>query len=366
MTVPPPTPPPDQPREDYVLAVQNLTKVFPGQRPLYQCVNLVVPADEILVIVGESGIGKSVFLSLLVGLIEPTEGEVWYRASKDDGGPVIDIPIHELAEQDMARIRTEVGIVFQESSLFDWMTVYENIELPLEKHPEVVEHWIEGFRARPKELCAHLTAAAQHLPPRLAALASTCSIDERATSTALEECLSLSRREFAAELIDACVLGRMSEVRLDVVSDRNKLPSELSGGMKTRVGIARTLALRPRVLLYDEPTAGLDPIMAKGVANAILDLQVQKVVRTSIVVTHDKELYWTLRAGTRTRLIYLHRGRFLDAEARPVNDILAHRAHLRRNPPPPPAREESGGERREPGRFLSEFTMQSWYEAARK
>ncbi|MBI4872675.1 MAG: ATP-binding cassette domain-containing protein [Candidatus Riflebacteria bacterium] len=349
---------------DYVLAVQGLTKVFPGQRPLYNGVNLVVGEGEILVIVGESGIGKSVFLSLLVGLLDPSSGEIWYRPVLEGASATVDLPIHALPEQDMAQIRTEVGIVFQESSLFDWMTVYENIALPLEHHPEVVDRWLTQFRTVPGRLCSHLAAAVDFLGPRLAALFGLCRDGGDAAQAAACELMDKAPDTFRAEVIEASVLARMAEVRLDVVADRDKLPGELSGGMKTRVGIARTLSLRPRVLLYDEPTAGLDPMMAKGVAQAILDLQLREIVRTSIVVTHDKELYWILKHGAPTRLIYLYRGQFLDATGERVDDrlVLADRA----GPPPivhaPPVELPKGvsNDRRDPRRFLAEFTTEQW------
>ncbi len=347
--------------QDYVLGVSGLSKIFLGQRPLYQGVNLVVKEGEIVVVIGESGIGKSVFLNLLVGLIDPTSGEIWYRFSDGAGGPGVNVPIHDLGENDMASIRKEVGIVFQESSLFDWMTVYENISLPMDSHPEVVDGWIEGFRAAPETMCERLSAAADHLPPRLGALYRICREGGPESQQALEEMLEESQDQIRSELIYASVLSLMAEVRLDVTSDREKLPSQLSGGMKRRVGIARTLALRPRALLYDEPTAGLDPVMGKGVANAILDLQVRKIVRTSIVVTHDKELYWTLRDGAPTRLIYLHRGRFIDEKGKPITDTL----YPDENHPVAPAVDDphSKGvelDRRDPMNFISEFTANGW------
>ncbi len=353
---------------DYVLGVQGLAMVFPNQRPLYNGVNLIVREGEIIVIVGESGIGKSVFLNLLVGLLEPTSGEIWYRPPHEPGSPHVDLPIHLLSEQDMTHIRTEVGIVFQESSLFDWMTVYENIALPLEHHPEIVDSWIDRFLRFPGALCRHLSAAAQFLPPRLAAIHNLCSQGDTSAMRILQEMLEESRESVRAEVIDASVMARMAEVRLDVVADRDKLPAQLSGGMKTRVGIARTLALRPRVLLYDEPTAGLDPVMAKGIAHAILELQTEKIVSTSIVVTHDKELYWTLRDGARTRLVYLYRGQFIDESGNVINDILTlpERPRAPVRPPVHPAGGlpgHLGEERRDPLRFISEFSAKGWRDA---
>jgi ABC-type dipeptide/oligopeptide/nickel transport system ATPase component len=249
------------------------------------------------------------------------------------------------------------------------MTVYENIALPLEHHPEVVDSWIDRFLRWPGALCRHLSAAAQFLPPRLAAIHSLCAQGDTSAMRILQEMLDESRESVRAEVIDASVMARMAEVKLDVVADRDKLPAQLSGGMKTRVGIARTLALRPRVLLYDEPTAGLDPVMAKGIAHAILDLQTEKIVSTSLVVTHDKELYWTLRDGAKARLVYLYRGQFLDESGNVIDDLLVlpDRPRAPAAPPRHPATGRPGTvpeERRDPLRFISEFSSEGWGHAS--
>lgn len=134
-------------------------------------------------------------------------------------------PINELSERGMNNVRKNMGMVFQEGALFDSMNVRENVAFALRRHTNHTE----------KEIC-----------------------------------------EIVRERIDA--------VGLHGVED--KLPSELSGGMRRRVGIARALALHPKILLYDEPTTGLDPILTDTIAELIVKMR-EKYDATSLVVTHD-------------------------------------------------------------------------------
>src|SRR5206468_3189060 len=136
-----------------------------------RALNLRIRRGEVVIIVGESGIGKSVFLKHLIGLEEPSRGSIWYHDVAEAG---IDVPIHSLSEPEMTNIRQEIGMVFQASSLFDWMTVQENIALPLEQHRDRLERKLEHFARFPNELlrlldrCPRLPDAFQALADRLA------------------------------------------------------------------------------------------------------------------------------------------------------------------------------------------------------
>jgi ABC-type transporter Mla maintaining outer membrane lipid asymmetry ATPase subunit MlaF len=655
------------PDGDYCLAVEGLRKRFDDGPELYSDLNLRIRHGEIVVIIGESGIGKSVFLKHLIGLEDPSAGSIWYRGT---GRRARDWPIHALPESEMASIRREIAMVFQATSLFDWMTVHENISLPLMEHRHDVLGQVDGFAGDPHDLLVRMRrlprppppfdALAAAMQPSLAELASkyrelaSAALDparaaalapalvpalvadrvramrggglgaepgspwasagpplrdlggallgelidgidatelpepfgryrggyrraraglrfayrglreswsppfdelkgwidawwrERgsapgptaptappsgaagsagpdggvdaarclaewlvrvaanaATSVAgrtaaelvrevlctlkgrpdlltgaepaagrepgarvaafaselaafgkavrelqsellagiagaptasdgqawsvlalawlaahaarLEpsdaargpvariierfsqhpedlgallarapsppaddggegvrpvsafiEAYAAFRREFAGRygtvldagrealadaFIELVVQGLMHTLKLDIEQDRDKLPSQLSGGMKTRVGLARSLATLPTVVLYDEPTAGLDPVLSKSIAREILDLAESGEVSTSIVVTHDKDLYGTLKLAGRVRMLYLSEGRLLDRSAVPVRDAL----RAEDGPAPSVPVETEGGRGYPPRVFISEF-----------
>lgn len=194
--------------------VEDLHKSFKEKKVL-KGVNFEVEEGSSVVIVGGSGVGKSVFLKTLIGLIKPDKGKV-----------IVDgIDIFSLDEKELNEFRKKYGMCFQEGALFDSMTVFENIAFPLERHTKL-----------PKE-----------------------KIRER-----VMECLEI--------------------VKLKGVE--NKFPSQLSGGMRRRVGFARAIALKPEILLFDEPTTGLDPVMVSLISETIKDLTKQDNV-TAITITHD-------------------------------------------------------------------------------
>jgi phospholipid/cholesterol/gamma-HCH transport system ATP-binding protein len=186
-----------------------------GTQQVLRDLNLAVERGQTLVVIGESGCGKTVLLKLIIGLLRPASGRVLF-----DGRVLAD-----LSERELTRQRLRFGFLFQGAALFDSLTVFENVAFGLRE-------------------------------------------------------LDRPDRE-----IDEQVAQRLHEVGLppDVAA---KKPAELSGGMKKRVGLARALALNPEVMLYDEPTTGLDPIMSDVINELILQTRRRHPV-TSIVVTHD-------------------------------------------------------------------------------
>lgn len=194
----------------------NHVSVQFGAQSVLRDISLEIPAGETLVLLGESGCGKTVLMKSIIGLIRPTSGQVRF-----DGHDIA-----KLNERQLSRMRLRFGFVFQNAALFDSMTIGQNVAFPLRQHGNYSDHQI--------------------------------------------------REE---------VLSRLSEVGLPdgVVS---KKPAELSGGMRKRVGLARALIMNPEIIMYDEPTTGLDPIMSDVINELILRTRQRNPV-TSIVVTHD-------------------------------------------------------------------------------
>jgi phospholipid/cholesterol/gamma-HCH transport system ATP-binding protein len=202
-----------------MIRLERIRKRF-GAQEVLRGVNLTVRAGSTLVLLGPSGVGKSVLLKTVIGLVEPDEGEIWVGDVELTGAP----------ERVAEAVRREMGYVFQYSALFDSLTVAENILLGLDER---------RWRA-----------------------------DSPATRARVQECL------------------RWVNLGWEVAS---RYPAELSGGMQKRVAIARAIVGQQRYLLYDEPTAGLDPVNVENIAGLIRRLQRDLGV-TSIVVTHDFEL----------------------------------------------------------------------------
>ncbi len=198
-----------------LVEVRGLHVSFDRQAVLRD-INLAIPRGQTVAVIGESGCGKTVLLKTLIGLVRPTQGEVWFDERN----------LQALDEQELTAQRARFGFVFQTAALFDSLTVGQNVAFPLLQHSEATP-------------------------------------DERQQS----------------------VLARLAEVGLPD-SVLNKKPAELSGGMRKRVGLARALVMSPEVMLYDEPTTGLDPIMGDIINELILRTRRSHPV-TSVIVTHD-------------------------------------------------------------------------------
>jgi phospholipid/cholesterol/gamma-HCH transport system ATP-binding protein len=216
---------------DPFIECRGVWKRFSGN-PVLKGVDLTIERGTTLVILGQSGCGKSVLLKHFVGLLKPDRGSI--RVDGEDIGT--------LDRKNLFRIRMRFGMVFQGAALFDSMTVGENVCLALKEH----------------------------------------------TGKSDEEILEIGIR-------------KLRLVGLDEVLD--KKPAELSGGMKKRVGIARAIAMDPACVLYDEPTTGLDPIMAHTINELIRKLNDELDI-TSVVVTHDLQSAYRVA----DRIAMLHDG----------------------------------------------------------
>lgn len=201
--------------EDIVINVDQVSKSF-GDLHVLKNVDLQLHNGENLVVLGRSGTGKSVLIKLISGLLKPDSGDITVLGQR----------VNDLKEKEWRELRLQIGFSFQNSALYDSMTVRENLEFPLVRNKR-----------------------------------------------------NLSRKEInlaIEEVLDG--VGLLQAI--------NQMPSELSGGQKKRIGIARTLILRPDIMLYDEPTAGLDPITCLDINGLINEVQ-DRYKTSSIIITHD-------------------------------------------------------------------------------
>lgn len=212
-----------------MIRIVNVTKTF-GQKVALKNINLEIAAGETLAIIGGSGSGKSTLLRLMIGLIQPTSGEIWIGNDE----------ISRLSEKEMMRVRLRMGMVFQYSALFDSMTVGDNVAFGLVEHTD-----------------------------------------------------------FSKEKIQSIVKEKLKQVGLEGVE--NRMPNELSGGMKKRVSLARAIAFEPEIIFYDEPSSGLDPIMTNKIDELIIETQ-RALKVTSVVVTHD--MVSACRIADRIAMVY--------------------------------------------------------------
>ncbi|MBL3658363.1 ABC transporter ATP-binding protein [Fulvivirga sediminis] len=202
--------------EEKAISVTGLKKGFDGNEIL-KGIDFDLEKGENLVVLGKSGVGKSVLIKCIVKLIEPDDGDI----------EVLGTDIRSLHKDDeLNEYRRKVGFLFQGGALYDAMTVEENMRFPLERLPNKPDN--DEIEKR---------------------------IEEALENVGLED-------------------------------TRKKMPAELSGGMNKRIALARTLILQPQIMLYDEPTTGLDPATSKEISHLILEMQ-DKYKMSSVIITHD-------------------------------------------------------------------------------
>jgi phospholipid/cholesterol/gamma-HCH transport system ATP-binding protein len=197
-----------------MIRIVNLHKAF-GDNPVLQGVELTIERGETMVIIGQSGSGKSVLLKHIIGLLKPDVGEIWIDGTE----------VTKLDEDDLQAFTKRFGFLFQGAALFDSMTVAENVAFGLERYTN-----------------------------------------------------------YPRQEVEAIVRESLARVGLHDVEDM--MPFELSGGMKKRVGLARAIAYEPEIMLYDEPSTGLDPIRADAI-NDLINMLKKDLGVTSVVITHD-------------------------------------------------------------------------------
>jgi phospholipid/cholesterol/gamma-HCH transport system ATP-binding protein len=200
---------------DNVLKINDLCKSF-GENQVLDDFNLELKRGESLVVLGKSGSGKSVLIKCIIGLLKPDSGSIYVFGEN----------VPDLNHDELDKIRSKVGFMFQSNALYDSMTVRENLEFPLRRHS-----------------------------------------------------LAISKKDN-----DRVVLAALEDVGLAHTIDM--MPAELSGGMRKRIALARTLILKPEIILYDEPTTGLDTITAKEIIQLMLLIQ-KKYNTSSLIISHD-------------------------------------------------------------------------------
>jgi phospholipid/cholesterol/gamma-HCH transport system ATP-binding protein len=212
-----------------MIRIDKVSKSW-GDRPVLRQCSLEVDRGETLVVIGSSGSGKSTLLRCIIGLLEPDSGRVLV-----DGQDV-----HTAEPAELAALRARMGYLFQSGALINWLSVGENVALPL------------------------------------------------------VEAQGRDKREVRGEVEHALEI-------VGLAGTRKMMPSELSGGMRKRAGLARSIVTKPEILLYDEPTTGLDPVTAHIIDQLIVDMS-NKLGVTSIVVSHDMEGVY--RVADRIAMLY--------------------------------------------------------------
>ena len=218
-----------------MLEVKNLTKRF-GSNVVLDNISLTIERGKTTVVIGPSGCGKTVLVKHLIVLLRPNSGEVYFK----------DRRIDNLNENELNRIRTHYGFLFQGGALFDSLSVTENIIFPIRQHCKIT-NWSE---------------------------------------------------------VEELVKAKLAMVGLD--GFQQFYPANLSGGQRKRVALARAIALNPEIILYDEPTTGLDPIRSDVINELVRKLQKELGV-TSVVVTHDMKSAYKIA----DRIVMLHNGKII-------------------------------------------------------
>ncbi|MDI6845170.1 MAG: ABC transporter ATP-binding protein [Candidatus Saccharicenans sp.] len=220
------------------IKITDLHKAF-GSKQVLKGLDLEIMSGETLVVIGQSGSGKSVLLKHIIGIMKPDRGRVMVDGQE----------ISSMSDEQLMKLSRKFGMLFQGAALFDSLTVEENVAFGLRRHTTLSE---DEIKERVKE--------------------------------SLEQ------------------VGLRGVEKL--------FPHELSGGMKKRVGLARAIAYRPEIVLYDEPTTGLDPIRAEAINDLILCLKKQMRV-TSVIITHDMNMTYKVA----DRIAMLYDGRIIETGA---------------------------------------------------
>jgi phospholipid/cholesterol/gamma-HCH transport system ATP-binding protein len=222
-------------RNELVISIKGLYKSF-DDLPVLKGIDFNLFKGENVAVLGKSGIGKSVLIKIIVGLLKPDRGEVI----------VLEKHIDQLAGKELDAMRLRIGFSFQSSALYDSMNVYQNLTFPLTMNVK--------------------------------------NLSKKVVDEAVEEVLE--------------AVGLKDKIK--------QMPSDLSGGQRKRIGIARTMILKPEIMLYDEPTSGLDPITSAEIIELINDVQ-KKYNTSSVIITHDL----TCAKNTGNRIAMMSDGRFL-------------------------------------------------------
>lgn len=234
---------------------REVEKFFPrrdgGVQRVLDRVSFTIPKGKTTVIAGRSGQGKSVTLKLVLGLMQADGGSIYVDGQETT----------RLSGKPLEQLRTRFGVLFQGAALFDSLTVFENVALPMR---------------------------------------------ERTTKSEKE--------------IEALVMKTLGQ--LELVGHEGKYPAQLSGGMRKRVGLARALQLNPEILLFDEPTTGLDPVMTQEIYQLFAETQA-RFGFTSIIVSHDIPKVFNLA----DQVIVLHEGK-MDVFSRPEEIPLSKKEHI--------------------------------------
>ncbi len=209
-----------------------------GKRTILSDLNLSVAPKERLVIMGQSGGGKSTTLRLIMGILHPNAGSVKFKGEE----------VTRMTRPRLNRMRQRIGMVYQYSALISSLSVRDNLALPLEELTEKSEKEIDQI------------------------------VDEKLGLVGMED-------------------------------TREYMPAQLSGGMKKRIGLARALVMNPELILFDEPSAGLDPVVSSVIDELIISLS-DKTGATSIIVTHEMDSAFRIA----TRMAMLYQGKIIEED----------------------------------------------------
>ena len=251
----------DQKKRNPVIEIKDLHAHY-GDTHVLKGVNLNIYENETLAILGRSGCGKSTLLRHMIGLYVPTSGEILFNLKDEEKNrkseKTTSIDITKSKEDEKVEVLKRIGMLFQNAALFNSISLGDNIALPLREHTNLEE--------------------------------STIKI--------------------------------MTRIKLDLVGlsgFESFSPSQLSGGMRKRAGLARAITMDPEILFCDEPSAGLDPIVAAGIDNLLLKLK-QAFKMTIVLVTHEMESVYLIA----DRIAVMHEGQMLEVGTRKDIEASQH------------------------------------------